>query len=114
MSYPSGEGVEQTISPPDPVLVRGYRGLDGVYDEMIDADGEIRPHWRHLVNALGQRIGRLSIVALHLVEERQIEPVEHRASLPKFGSSRSKIAHILRIDCDTVLVKQYSGAYRCC
>ena len=53
--------MEQTISPPDPVLVRGYRGLDGVYDEMIDADGEIRPHWRHLVNALGI----LGLPALH-------------------------------------------------
>ncbi len=24
----------------------GYRSLDGVYDEMMDANGEVRPHWQ--------------------------------------------------------------------
>src|SRR6202161_2555845 len=34
----NGAGLEQFVS--------GYRLLPGVYDEMMDKDGHVRPHWR--------------------------------------------------------------------
>jgi len=45
--------VEQTVAIPEPPLVSEYRRQPGVYDEMVDAAGEVRPHWRYLANALG-------------------------------------------------------------
>jgi uncharacterized circularly permuted ATP-grasp superfamily protein/uncharacterized alpha-E superfamily protein len=34
-------------------LMHGYKPLPGVSDEMIDADGVIRPHWRIFLSTLG-------------------------------------------------------------
>jgi uncharacterized circularly permuted ATP-grasp superfamily protein/uncharacterized alpha-E superfamily protein len=34
-------------------LIGAYRPRAGVYDEMLTAQGEIRPHWRYLAEALG-------------------------------------------------------------
>ncbi|MEJ0061140.1 MAG: hypothetical protein WDM79_16915 [Terricaulis sp.] len=34
-------------------LMHGYKPLPGVSDEMIDADGAIRPHWRIFLSTLG-------------------------------------------------------------
>lgn len=36
----------------DPIL--GYRALPGVSDEMLDRDGQIRPVWQNLIDALGR------------------------------------------------------------
>ena len=33
-------------------LLRSYHPLAGTHDEMIGADGEIRPHWRRFVEVL--------------------------------------------------------------
>src|SRR5579871_3260024 len=33
-------------------LLTGYRPLPGVYDEMMSAEGEVRPHWRDLLIGL--------------------------------------------------------------
>ncbi|HVK79235.1 MAG TPA: circularly permuted type 2 ATP-grasp protein, partial [Verrucomicrobiae bacterium] len=35
-------------------LAHGYRPLAGVSDEMVDADGALRPHWRRLLDLLGE------------------------------------------------------------
>jgi uncharacterized circularly permuted ATP-grasp superfamily protein len=34
-------------------LLEGYVPLADAYDELMDGDGEIRPHWRQLVDAFG-------------------------------------------------------------
>jgi uncharacterized circularly permuted ATP-grasp superfamily protein/uncharacterized alpha-E superfamily protein len=33
-------------------LVSGYRPLPGIFDEMMDADGRLRPHWQPLLSML--------------------------------------------------------------
>src|SRR5437016_6154569 len=33
-------------------LLAHYRPLPGVYDEMVDSDGNLRPHWHDLLVAL--------------------------------------------------------------
>jgi uncharacterized circularly permuted ATP-grasp superfamily protein len=53
--------MDSLVSAPDPLLLTGYRARPGVYDEMVGADGEIRPHWRYLAEALGT----LGLPALH-------------------------------------------------
>jgi uncharacterized circularly permuted ATP-grasp superfamily protein/uncharacterized alpha-E superfamily protein len=35
-----------------PLLSDGYRTAEGVYDEMSDADGALRPHWNPLISAI--------------------------------------------------------------
>ncbi len=49
-----GDGIEP--------LLAGYRPLPGVIDEMMDADGGVRPHWQPLLSMLGalgaEEIGR--------------------------------------------------------
>jgi len=46
---------------PDSPFLAGYRAQPGVYDEMLAAEGQVRRHWRYLVDALG----RLGLDALH-------------------------------------------------
>ena len=53
--------MDPLVSAPDPLLLTGYRARPDVYDEMVGADGEIRPHWRYLAEALGT----LGLPALH-------------------------------------------------
>src|SRR5260221_5582759 len=38
-------------------FLAGYRPLPGVYDELLDAEGELRPHWSSFIAALA-RMGR--------------------------------------------------------
>ena len=49
-----GEGIESLLS--------GYRPLPGVIDEMMEANGRVRPHWQPLLSMLGalgaEEIGR--------------------------------------------------------
>ncbi len=35
-------------------LLAGYSPLPGVFDELMDADGQIRPHWESLIGVLGE------------------------------------------------------------
>lgn len=47
----------------DPLLadfVAGYRTIPGVHDELMDADGRVRPHWLPLLGRLA-RLGRAEI-----------------------------------------------------
>src|SRR5712664_2579124 len=53
--------MDPLVSAPDHLLLTGYRARPGVYDEMVGADGDIRPHWRYLAEALGT----LGLLALH-------------------------------------------------
>ena len=39
-------------------LLADYRPLPGVYDEMVDPDGEVRAHWRGLLAGLAGSGGR--------------------------------------------------------
>jgi uncharacterized circularly permuted ATP-grasp superfamily protein/uncharacterized alpha-E superfamily protein len=39
--------------PPDSNLIDAYRRLTGVPDEMLDAAGDVQPHWRYIADALG-------------------------------------------------------------
>src|SRR5258705_581938 len=34
-------------------LLAGYRPLPGIFDEMVDRDGRVRPHWQPLLGLLG-------------------------------------------------------------
>jgi uncharacterized circularly permuted ATP-grasp superfamily protein/uncharacterized alpha-E superfamily protein len=45
--------VEATALPtPDPWLLDGYHPLSGVYDELMEPTGKIRPHWHGFIDAL--------------------------------------------------------------
>jgi len=46
---------------PDPLLVQAYRARPDTYDEMLGPQGEVRPHWRYLADALTT----LGLPALH-------------------------------------------------
>lgn len=48
----AGDTVRRTRSRTAAGLAAGYRPLPGIQDEMVDADGRIRPHWQRLVAAL--------------------------------------------------------------
>lgn len=53
-SRPRGRSVAERMAQ----MIGGYKPLPGVADELIDRDGEIRPHWRRFVETmaeLGQR-----------------------------------------------------------
>ncbi len=41
------------VSDPSPRLLDHYQALPGVYDELRAEDGQVRPHWQHLLDALG-------------------------------------------------------------
>lgn len=43
-----------------PTLLNDYAPLDGVYDELVDAEGRVRAHWRPFLEAL-ERLGREEI-----------------------------------------------------
>jgi|SRR2546429_1018347 len=53
--------MDPLVSALDPLLLTGDRARPGVYDEMVGADRDIRPHWRYLAEALGT----LGLPALH-------------------------------------------------
>jgi uncharacterized circularly permuted ATP-grasp superfamily protein/uncharacterized alpha-E superfamily protein len=54
-------GLEQVGSDGVTSLLGGYRVQPGAWDEMVGADGEIRPHWSYVASALGT----LGLPALH-------------------------------------------------
>ncbi|WP_164919536.1 hypothetical protein, partial [Hansschlegelia zhihuaiae] len=43
---------ETDEAPPADGLLDGYARADGVYDEMLAADGSVRPHYREMIAAL--------------------------------------------------------------
>lgn len=49
---PATDRVTETRIPNDPVL--GYAALPGIADEMLDANGQIRPVWRNLISHLSR------------------------------------------------------------
>ena len=55
----NGNGLERLLS--------GYRPLAGIFDEMMDRDGQVRPHWRPFLTMLaslgGEEINRRFAVA---------------------------------------------------
>ncbi|WP_228259504.1 circularly permuted type 2 ATP-grasp protein [Siculibacillus lacustris] len=48
LAMPWGRGTDPAVA----ALVGGYRGLPGVHDEMIDAEGRVRPHWLPVLSHL--------------------------------------------------------------
>jgi uncharacterized circularly permuted ATP-grasp superfamily protein/uncharacterized alpha-E superfamily protein len=40
------------VSDPSPRLAESYQPLPGTYDELRAHDGQVRPHWQHLLDAL--------------------------------------------------------------
>src|SRR5215475_2801656 len=57
-SAPERQDVQQGLEP----LLAGYRPLPGIFDEMVDRDGRVRPHWRPFLGMLAglgaKEIGR--------------------------------------------------------
>lgn len=53
-----------------------YQTQDGAYDEMVGADGELRPHWRHLANFLRssapQTLDSLKLETLRRLKEQGV------------------------------------------
>lgn len=65
----------KTFSTPD-VFAPGYRLDPGIYDEMLDENGRVRPHWAHLMQALQQlgpkEVGLRHLEALKLLRENGV------------------------------------------
>ena len=53
-------------------MTRGYRPLPGVYDELMDADGTIRPSWNRFLGRLG-RLGLEEIARRWETAQRQVQ-----------------------------------------
>jgi uncharacterized circularly permuted ATP-grasp superfamily protein/uncharacterized alpha-E superfamily protein len=49
-----GDAARRTRPKAGESLVAGYRPLPGIYDEMVDAGGRVRPHWQRLIAGLGE------------------------------------------------------------
>lgn len=47
------EALRATSRNPTEALIAAYRAQPGLYDEMVDAQGAIRPHWRGLLDRFG-------------------------------------------------------------
>lgn len=60
MEVPTVSSPAPAIASQGPGALMGYRPLDGVYDEMMDASGAIRPHWR-VFHDLLQNCGAASL-----------------------------------------------------
>ena len=64
-------------------LVAGYRPLPGVFDEMMDAEGRVRPHWHPFLSMLaalgGEEINRRLLKAIFKTTPYKILEA-HRAS----------------------------------
>src|SRR5258708_23716615 len=52
-------------------LLSGYAPLAGIFDEMMDADGQVRPHWRPFLTMLAS-LGADEINPLFAVAERYL------------------------------------------
>jgi uncharacterized circularly permuted ATP-grasp superfamily protein/uncharacterized alpha-E superfamily protein len=52
-------------------LLAGYRPLPGIHDEMVDAEGRLRPHWRPMVSALAG-LGRDEIARRFAAADRHL------------------------------------------
>ena len=63
-------------SPSRPSLIQDYRPAPGAYDEMMDAAGQVRPHWRGFLDSLvamaPQEIRRSWDTAARLVRENGV------------------------------------------
>jgi uncharacterized circularly permuted ATP-grasp superfamily protein/uncharacterized alpha-E superfamily protein len=57
-------------------LLQGYAPLPGATDELVGRDGEMRPHWRQLIDGLsalgGEELHRLESTALRMVRDNGI------------------------------------------
>jgi hypothetical protein len=52
-------------------LLGGYRPLQGVYDEMMSPNGEVRPHWRDLLAGLAA-LGREELTRRFAATDRYL------------------------------------------
>jgi uncharacterized circularly permuted ATP-grasp superfamily protein/uncharacterized alpha-E superfamily protein len=70
-------------------LLAGYRPLPGIHDEMVDADGRLRPHWRPLISALSA-LGAEEIARRFAFADRHLRDsgVFHRVHEDPTGSER--------------------------
>ena len=59
-----------------PASPERYQPQDGVYDEMLGADGELRPHWRHMAEYLRgcapQTLNSLKLETLRRLKEQGV------------------------------------------
>lgn len=57
-------------------LLEGYAALPGAVDELVDAEGVMRPHWRQLIEGLsslgGAELRRLEATALRMVRDNGV------------------------------------------
>src|SRR2546430_210167 len=63
-----------TPTKPDrtPRLAAGYQALPGIYDELLQADGEMRPHYHGLMREL-ESLGRAELKVRHETGNRLIQ-----------------------------------------
>lgn len=66
-----GDAARRTRPRPGESLVAGYRPLPGIYDEMVDADGRVRPHWQRLIAGLGE-LPREELIRRFAVADRSL------------------------------------------
>jgi uncharacterized circularly permuted ATP-grasp superfamily protein/uncharacterized alpha-E superfamily protein len=67
----AGEAARKTKPKAGESLLTGYRPLTGIYDEMVDAEGRIRPHWERLIAGLGE-LGRDEVARRFGVADRSL------------------------------------------
>src|SRR5258708_25050054 len=57
-----------------------FRSLAGIFDEMMDGDGRVRPHWRSFLSMLGA-LGADEINRRFAVADRYLRSEEHTSEL---------------------------------
>ena len=62
----------QTKPDKTPRLAAGYQALPGIYDELLQPDGEMRPHYQGLMREL-ESLGRVELKARHETGNRLIQ-----------------------------------------
>jgi uncharacterized circularly permuted ATP-grasp superfamily protein len=68
----AGEAPRRTRPRPPPTsIAAGYRPLSGIHDEMVDAEGRVRPHWEGFVTAL-DALGAEEIARRFAVADRSL------------------------------------------
>src|SRR5262245_26721866 len=64
------DGLRTADNPLDRMLA-GYKPLPGIFDEMMDANGAVRPHWRPFLTMLA-KLGGDEIHRRHAVADRHL------------------------------------------
>ena len=54
MPTPTSDGILDANTGGPPKIARGYAADPAVLDEMIEADGSLRPHWRQFFSMLDE------------------------------------------------------------